>query len=342
MSPLSGSSTGPSLTAELASATGSGLRLGEALQAAADGAAQRSLQCALRKLAQRVERGETLEHILAHDAPVPPHIAGLMRGALATGQPGHAMAEWLMEQERARAHWRNVLAALYYPLATLLGAYLLFIAFSLWLAPDLRRMIDEFGLKVPEYVQGIYWITNEGAQASLALVGLLAVVLLGVRVLGGRRGWSLFMTTVPFIGSLWHWSGSCELLRALALMLEQRLPLADALRLTGKGITDAALAQHCEVLSRRVEQGELFARAIERAPELPPSTFPLIRSAERAGALVTGLRTAAEMLESRLQSQAALLLTLAPSVIFLAVIGLALMMVVGFMIPLISLIQGLS
>lgn len=343
MPDLSTNTTGTALAGELAHATRSELRLGEALRAAADGASQFRVKRALQTLAERLDRGEPLDRILAEkNSPLPAHLSGLMRAALATGHPGQAMAEWLMIREQVQTHWRNVLGAITYPLLTLLGAYGLFVAFSLWLAPELQETLDILQVQIPEQVRAVYWLTSQGAFISSVLFGLLAAMLIAVRVVGGRRGWSLFMSTVPLFGSLWHWSGSCEMYRVLALMLDQRLPLPDALRLTGQGISDAALAKHCEVLAQRFERGEDFERALQRAPELPPSTFPLLRTAQRFGALPAGLRAAAEMLESRLQSQASMLLYLAPTVIFLAVLGLALMMVVGFLIPLVSLIRNLT
>jgi general secretion pathway protein F len=339
---LSPNSTSAALAGELAQATRGNLRLSEALQAAAEGAQSRKLRMALEQVATRLERGETLEHVLANDSPLPPHLSGLMRAALATGQPGQAIAEWLLARERARAYWNNILAALYYPLATLLAAYALFIGFSLWLIPELRATLEMLKIELPEAVLAIYWVTGQGAYVSLIVLGILAVILLLIRVLGGKRGWSLFMSTVPLFGSLWHWSGSSELYRALALLLEQRLPLPEALRLTSQGIADAALARHCEALAAQLEQGTDFTHAVQRSPELPASTLPLLRSGERAGDLVAGLRAAADMLESRLQAQSSLLLHLAPAVIFIAVLGMALMMVVGFVIPLLTLIRGLA
>ncbi len=342
MSLPTSNSTAAELARELTQATRPGVNLSEALQAAAEGSRNRRLASALRAVAERVNRGEPLEQILTHDSPLPLHLAGLMRASLATGQPALAIAEWLFARERARSHWHNVLGAISYPLATLAGTYVVFLFFSIWLIPDLRAMLDDMGLKIPAASRAIFWFTEKGAPLSLAIFGGVAVLLLLVRVIGGRSVWSQLVSAAPVIGPLWLWSGSSELLRALAILLDRRIPLPQALQLTGEGISDAALAGHCRRLAARVEQGSELTRAMQSSPELPPSIFPLIRSGERSGTLPDSLRAAAEMLESRLQAQASIVMQLAPTLIFLAITGMALMMVAGFMVPLLTLIQGLT
>jgi type II secretory pathway component PulF len=58
--------------------------------------------------------------------------------------------------------------------------------------------------------------------------------------------------------------------------------------------------------------------------------------------LPEALRSAAEMLEGRLKFRADLLLQIIPPVLFVFVGAMAISMVSGLVLPLISLIQGLS
>jgi type II secretory pathway component PulF len=215
-----GNSQAVALASEITQATQTGAPLSEALLAAADGAHDRRTRWALRQLAERVARGEPLAQILENDSPLPAHLSGLLRASLATGQPSLAIAEWLFARERAHAHWKSVLAALTYPLVTLASAYGLFVFLSIFLMVDLSKMLDEFGIKLPEHVRAIYLFTQYGAPLSLYLFGGVAAILLLVRVIGGRSVWSQFMTALPLLGPLWHWSGSSELYRVLAILLD--------------------------------------------------------------------------------------------------------------------------
>ncbi|WP_425614825.1 type II secretion system F family protein [Anatilimnocola sp. NA78] len=327
---------------QLTQATRSGVQLGEALSAAAEGTSNHRLQRVLRSVAERIQRGEPLEQVLTKESPLPATLAGLLKASLVTGQPAMAISQWLFIREQARAHWQNVMGALYYPLISLAATYVLFLFLSLWLMTDLRKMLEELGLTLPESTRAIFWLMDFGVPTSFVLLGASLLMLVLIRLIGGRSGWSSFVSYLPVIGPLWHWSGSSEFLRALALLLDQHIPLPQALQLTAAGISDAALARHAQKLASRVEQGAALAQAMQIAPELPASIFPLIRQGERIGTLPDSLRAAADMLESRLQAQANMVLHLAPTVVFLIIAAMVMMIVAGFMIPLLTLIRGLT
>jgi type II secretory pathway component PulF len=313
------------------------------LQAAAEGTSDRRLARHLRDLAQRIDRGESLEQILTTGSSLPPHLAGLLHASLSTNKPSFAIAEWLFARQQAHSHWRSVMMVLAYPLATLVATYALYVYFALRLLPDFSSLLEglEFGVKFPSGVLAFFRFNMSAAPISLWVLAGLAVVLLLVRLLGGRRGWSRFMTALPIFGPLWHWSSSSELYRALAILLDNQIPLPEALRLTGDGISDAALAAHCRWLATRVEQGSELHRAMRASPELPASTFPLIRSGEQAGTLVASLRTAAEMLDSRLQAHASIIMQLMPTVVFLLVLCLVGMMLAGFVFAMNAMLRWL-
>ncbi|QDU29854.1 Type II secretion system protein F [Anatilimnocola aggregata] len=345
MSNLSSTAADNALARELTQATRSGAQLGEALLAAAEGTSDRRLGRALTSIAERIKRGEPLDQILTKDSPLSAPLSGLMRASLVTGQPAMAISQWLFIREQSRAQWQNVMTALNYPLISLAATYCVFLFISLWLAPALKSMLENMtslGVKLSAGTAAIYWFTEYGVAISLTLFGFIGAFLLLLRLIGGRSTWSQFVSAAPVLGPLWHWSGSSELLRALALLLDQQIPLPQALRLTGDGIRDAALARHAHTLAVRVEQGASLSQAMQALHELPASIFPLVRNGERSGTLPDALRTAAEMLASRQQAQASMILQLAPTVVFLLIAGMVVMMVAGFLAPLVQLIRGLS
>jgi type II secretory pathway component PulF len=82
--------------------------------------------------------------------------------------------------------------------------------------------------------------------------------------------------------------------------------------------------------------------AIVRLRSLPLSIVPLVHWGERQGALPDALRSAAEMIEGRLNLRTDMLIQVIPPVLFVFVGALALSMVSGLFLPLVSLIQGLT
>ena len=94
------------------------------------------------------------------------------------------------------------------------------------------------------------------------------------------------------------------MLRSLSLLVDHRVPLPEALRLTADGITDAYVAEQCRSWPQRVEQGSpLWAALVDAAVAalVDRAADPLGRA--EATALAEALRSAAEMLEGRLRSR---------------------------------------
>ena len=334
--------TAESLLESAAALTSTGMPLPAGLRAAAAEAESLSLASALRTVATELERGRSLDQILASDANhLPRHLAGLIRAAHRTGEFGPLLAAWLENRRAARQHWRAVTAALSYPIITTLIAIAVFFFFAFVVAEPFQKMFQEFGLKLPAMTTHFLWLCDLAVNVipGVAIVGLIAAT--GLRLVGGRSGWSLVITYLPLVGVNWHWTGVAEMLRCLSLLVERRIPLPEALVLTGGGISDAYVGEQCRQLAACVDQGTSMTMALVQLRSLPLSIVPLVRWGEQHDLLHESLRSAAEMIEGRLAVRTDALVQLLPPVIFLVVGVMIGSGVIALFLPLISLIQGL-
>jgi type II secretory pathway component PulF len=303
--------------AHIGSASGD---LAAGLRAAADETESYRLAAALRHVAEQVERGRPLDDVIAGATRrLPPHLAGLIRGAQRTGQLGTVLVEWLENRRAARVHWRSVMSALAYPAITLLISVAIYILFAMAIVRPFREIIEEMGLRTPVNLNAIYWVSTTG----LAWLGwasiLLFAALLALRIVGGRSAWSWMMSQLPLIGGTWHWTGVAEVLRSLGLLVEHRVPLPEALQLAGDGATDAYVGRLLRSCSQKVAGGMPLFLAIIQQRALPLSIVPLVRWGEQNDTLPEGLKSAAEMLEGRLRLRSLLLIQIFPPLIFILV-----------------------
>jgi type II secretory pathway component PulF len=331
------------LAARVAQVSGAGMSLSAGLRAAAGEAHSRRLALVLRQMAQSVEQGTSLSQAIeTHGGQLPPHIAGVMQAADNSGRLGSLLAEWIENQRAARAHRREVAAALAYPAVTLGLALAVLIFFSQAVVPQFGLMFREFGLRLAPATEAFLWFGETGVEILTAILAALAVIALGIRVLGGRAGWSQAVTFVPVVGNLWHWSGVAEMLRVLGLLVDERLDLAKSLRAAGQGNSDAHVGRVCQRLAADVERGLPLWRAILESRALPLSIVPLVRWGEKGDMLGDALRTAAEMLEGRQRSGSQVLVTVLPPLVFIGVVAMVASILGNLMLPMISLIQGLT
>lgn len=190
------------------------------------------------------------------------------------------------------------------------------------------------------------------------------------------------ISRIPVIGPLWRYTSWAEFCHLLALLLEAELPMPEALRLAGQGIQNSDIDRACRAMANEVEKGRSLSDAMSgRTPILAPrgpfdhldknrppsqpkpdmealiseregaaavrrampySLARLLRWAENHRAVAEILHMAGEMFEARAKSQAAFAGTVMG---VLAVVGVILgvfTVVVGLMLPMITLLSRLS
>jgi type II secretory pathway component PulF len=313
------------------------------LRAAAEETESFRLAAALRHVAREVERGRPLDDVIAGTTRrLPPHLAGLVRAAQRTGKLGTVLAEWLDNRRAARSHWAAVIASLTYPAFTLVLALLIYILLSMAVVRPFKEIFTDIGIDIPFNLGALYWVSTTGLTWFLWTLGIVALALVGLRLIGGRWGWSWMMTQAPLIGGTWHWTGVSEMLRSLSLLVEHRLPLPEALRLAGDGASDAYVGSLCRELSQRVEQGSPLFLAILQQRGLPLSIVPLVRWGEQNDSLPDGLKSAAEMLEGRLRMRSLILIQILPPLVFILVGLMAMSFITAVMSTMFTMISGLS
>jgi general secretion pathway protein F len=289
-----------------------------------------------------MDRGQTLEEVL--DLPAtgfPRYVQGLIRAAMQTGRLGETLIDLVEHRRAAREQWRSVTSAVAYPALLLACMLVAFVALSSFMSPVLRALISDFNIKLP---LTSLWVMNLGEHAANASATLLAVaVVVGVvaRLALGAARWRRLLGAVPLFGPLWHWSGVAEMSRLMAALVQRQVPLPDALRLSAGAVRDANVADVCRRLANDVEQGRDLATLVVVTPRLPTSMAPLLRWGLNAARLDEAFLCCAEMFEGRVRMRAALLRSVLPPFVFLMAATLALALIVGYVGPLIALIQNL-
>ncbi len=187
---------------------------------------------------------------------------------------------------------------------------------------------------------------------------------------------------LPVIGPLWRYTSWAEFCHLLAILLESELPMPEALRLTGQGVQNSDVDRACRAMANDVENGKTLADAMSgRVPivkpsgpfdhldpdqprkastltmenllsaregaaavrrAMPRSLARLLKWAESHRAIAEILHMSGEMFEARSRSQAAFAGTVMSVLAVFGVIMGVFTVVVGLMLPLITLLSRLS
>jgi type II secretory pathway component PulF len=183
------------------------------------------------------------------------------------------------------------------------------------------------------------WTVIWGLAFLLAVLALTPILLAAAP--GLRWLWPA-LHGVPMIGPLLRWSHLAQFSRLMGLLLEQRVPLPDALRLTAEGLRDSDLAYGCRRVAEEVDGGRVLYESMAGRPQFPPSLIPIVEWGQRAPALADAFRVAAEMFEGRVRSQGSILEAVLVPILFMLILCVFGAFVVAMMLPFVSLITKLS
>jgi len=277
-------------------------------------------------LGGRLDRGQALPDALGEARDGLPRVyraiveAGLRSGRLAKALEGMAMI--------ARGHAdarRAVGLALLYPLLVVSLAYTLFLAFVLQIAP---RFVAGFsGLGLPP-VRPLIALANAGDSVRYwgpILPGLLLI--LAIRWAISGRASSLdggpsarLAARLPALGRMVGDFRTANFAELLALLIDHRVPLDEAVRLAAEASGDRPFARAADLFAARLREEDLGDpdRAVERGP-FPPLLAWMLTAGHRQGNLPEALRHSALAYRRRAEGRAEAFRAALPTVLLIAI-----------------------
>ena len=295
-------------------------------------------------------QGESLADVL--DDPVqrfpPVYRAVVEAGLKAGGLP--AALESLATSARRLAETRQiVVAAFVYPLLVVLVAWGFFLLFVTQVAPGMAGLMQDARVPGTALVQILagcgrsveYW----GPAVPLAVLILASfwwwhagrASLVEPRWSGTLFGW------LPWIGPLVRLSRIATFGEVLALLVENRVPLGEALVLAANASGDPPMLEAARTMAQQIDRGETLQAGSTGSLAFPPLLRWLLAAGGQHGALVPALRHAARTYRDRAQHQAALAAVLLPVFVTLLIGGsVTLLYALAIFAPYAAMLKGIS
>lgn len=276
-------------------------------------------------LADRLSRGEPLDVALAaSQSGLPPLYLSIVAAGLKTGRLATAL-EGLTAAARRLAELRHATAtALIYPVLVFLVGWGLFVGFVSFFAPTVLPSFRDF--KVPS-AEVIAWFAALGPSAVWWGTIGPAVVLLAVGVwwwqsrqavsLAGGR-WLGWIPGARVLLRLCHWAAFADI---LALLIDERVALPEALRLAARASGSRWIAADAEALAQALERGAQPSECINLAGRFPPLVAWFLSAGAEQRVLVSALRHAASSYHERARQRAEAVQTFLPVALTLGVGG---------------------
>ena len=292
-----------------------------------------------------LEKGLPLEQAVeCHDGRIPGHLRGLLIAGLRSGDVGDLLDRFSEHVRVGTELKRKLWLSLAYPVFTVGIALSLLALVCLFVVGQFETIYADFRLPLPGVTRALLAVArvvNSVWYSVAILTGVVIFGLVAANLLLSRPWRRSLAARLPLVGTVWRSTSLAEFCHLLALLVERRLPLGEALRLTGEGVEDADLNAASRVLADQVESGRSLAYAMAERAIFPVGLPRLLRWAENQKSLPEILHMAASMLEARARSQSTFVGIVLNFLCLLLVLGMALV-VPALVLPLITLISRLS
>ena len=277
-------------------------------------------------LAARTARGESLEQALADQAvALSPAYQAVVQAGLRAGRLPAALEAVAASAQRTAETQRAAIVAVAYPLLVFALVWLGLAVFARNLAPTLLSSFHAFNVPGQGVFKVLAWFGHSAWLWGPAMPLLLAVLLFlwwhactRAAALHSRRVDRLF-GWLPWMGHVLQFSRSATFLEILALLVENRTPLDEAVTLAAAACGDPQTVRAARQLSESLRRGQ--TQPLPGDPAFPPLVNWLLLAAGREGALLPALQHSAATYHRRARNQFDLVRVLLPAFLTVAVAG---------------------
>jgi type II secretory pathway component PulF len=321
------------------------LPLESGLAAIAAECSSRRVRNTLVAIADDLASGNDLESVLARRG-APAELKALVRAGARSGNTGQILEHYVLNVESTVDLSQSIRRSLLYPLLMLLFFAGVGGGVILWVVPQFRSLYNGFDLKLPIVTEWLIALSNFATQYA-AVTGLsLCAGIVGVsillRVTLGRVGWRRLVCRIPLMGPILRWTALARFSQLLSLLVENRVPLDEALPLAGDASGDAVIQEDCRRMAARVQAGETLDSAARKLDRFPTSFVQALTWANRPAGLPEVLQSLGDMYAGRFRAAVAVIVALVPPILmFFVGISIAGLIIALFM-PLYELLYKLG
>lgn len=287
---------------------GSGLPAGEAVRLLSQRIQEPQLRALCAALWERLSEGLPLSQAMESlPGTFSTHAVNLIAAGEATGNLREVLQRLIQHYTAQREIRRALAAALSYPIFVCTIAVGVILFFIFFLLPRLQTLLSSLGGKMP-------WATRLLVNLSDFLIRYGVIVLVGALLTAvffwrwrksakGRAATDAWLARSPFAGRFVTAATVQNFASTLAVLLENGVTTAEALRMTERTIANRSLQAAFRDATSRVLEGESLSSSLSKTNCFPPLVIDRLAVGESTGQLAPSLRSIANSYQDDLQRQ---------------------------------------
>ncbi len=332
------------ITRKIATLTGSGTPLEEALLAVGEQSEKNKIKSLVLSVRSKVLEGHSLASSLREFPRVFPEI---YQATIDAGeQSGHldAVLERLADYfENRQIANSSIKKALIYP-SMLIVASVGIVAFLMgYVVPQVVQVFDNMNQELP--------VLTRAMLAASAFIREWGLIILGATIVGiflfrqAMHGEAFktrvhrFYLKIPMVSKIIRGFNASQFARTLSILAASGVPVLQAMGIASQVVTNRPMRKAVDTASSQVREGSTLGSSLQRTGYFPPMLLHLIISGEASGELDTMLDKAATHQERELDSLLSVFLGLLEPVVILIMGGVVLTIVLAILMPIFEMNQ---
>ncbi len=302
----------------------SGLSAGEAVRLLSVRIKEPKLQALSAGLWEQLSEGAPLSRAMANVPDVfDSSITNLIQAGEATGSLNDTIARLIAHLTEQRELRRQLLTALAYPIFMMVVAGGVILFFLFFLLPRLQALLTSLAGKMPVSTQLLISVSN----FSIHYGWILGVIALFVGLSFwrwratevGRVATDAWMLKLPLVGPFAVSQTVLAFSQTLAVLLENGITAAEALRMTERQIDNRVHREAFKVATSRVLEGEALSGALSRTGCFPDLVLDRLAVGENTGSVVPSLQAIARTYQKLISAQLSIFTKVIASGVLMAV-----------------------
>jgi type IV pilus assembly protein PilC len=253
------------------------------------------------------------------------------------------MADYFEKQHKTR---QKVKSAMTYPAVVGIIAVAVVIFLLVSIVPTFVGMFDDFGGELPgitKFVMGasdwmvVYW------WVILLLVFAFIVFIYAIRQRPETKYYlDYFLLKMPIFGKLLRKSLLARMARTLSSLLNNSVPILQAMSLTDKVVENEVVARVLRESRSTLERGQSMSQPMQKHWAFPPLITQMIAVGEQTGSLDQMLGRIADFYESEVETATDQLKSLIEPLMIVVLAGLVGTIVMAIMVPMFEIFNNVN
>ncbi len=284
-----------------------GLPLVQTVDLVADQCADKALGRLLRQVSEDVSNGWSLSYSLEQRGgrKLPVTFRETVRAGEESGDllsSFRRLSDYFQRMSKTRD---SVVSALTYPAFVLVVAVLVVAIIMGYAVPTFTGMFESMSIELPWVTVALIAVSGFFQKYTLVLVGLLALVLLLVRLYGATEKGGLTLAraqlNLPILGGIVRMSGASQFSHTMSTLLTAGMPILQAIEVSGRTMSNRFLAGEVLETLPGVEGGRPLGECMRYARELPAMLVQMTAVGEATGSMESTLKVLAEYYDNEVE-----------------------------------------